>query len=203
MTPSPIAAGTVDWSGDNPGIYLKASEDGPYTALSLWFRIAVSAFGAGHVAVVLAEPGRAGGWPACSNFCVADNLPLARDLLARFVPRFGVFQGIPALAGLPLIPMSEHHASGDNLHTSRVLLRGEGIEVDLVWNQLGTPFCADLAPEVSATGEHRMLSVFVESGDAAVIVNGRRLPGRPFPRPFLGRTMSSAFLASSETWLKV
>ena len=46
-----------------------------------------------------------------------------------------------------------------------------------------------------------MLSVFVESHDASITVNGRRLPGMPFPRPFFDRAVSSAFLASSETWL--
>jgi len=45
------------------------------------------------------------------------------------------------------------------------------------------------------------LSVFVESADASITVNGRRLPGKPVPRPFLGRSASSAFLAFSETWI--
>ena len=34
-------------------------------------------------------------------------------------------------------------------------------------------------------------------------VNGRRLAGAPAPRPFFGRTASSAFLAFSETWIAV
>ena len=72
----------------------------------------------------------------------------------------------------------------------------------LRWDALGTPFAVDLEPAQSATGEHRMLSVFLESADASVTVNGRRLPGKAFPRPLFGRSVSSAFLASSETWLR-
>jgi hypothetical protein len=47
-----------------------------------------------------------------------------------------------------------------------------------------------------------MYSCFVESRDAAISVNGAKLKGRPFPRDFMGRPTSSAFLAFSETWVR-
>jgi len=201
MSASVILPEPIDWSGDNPGIYLRERVDGPYTALASWFRVAVSRYGAGHALVVVSEPDRTTTWPESGTFCLADNLPLARDLVARFVSRFAAFRDLPALERLPFLPLDSHEVSGDGVHVSRVVAHGSAIEVDLLWNALGTPFLVDLPPETSATGAHRMLSVFSESADAAIIVNGQRLPGRPFPRPFVGRSMSSAFLASSETWL--
>jgi hypothetical protein len=203
MSASAILPDPIDWSGDNPCIYLRDRADGPYTALASWFRVAVSRHGAGHALVVVADPQRAGVWPEVATFCLADNPRLARDLVSRFLSRFAAFRDLPSLAAMPFLPLDGHEASGDGSHVSRIVAHGSAIEVDLLWNALGKPFLVDLPPQGSATGAHRMLSVFSESADAAIIVNGQRLPGRPFPRPFAGSSMSSAFLASSETWLEV
>ena len=100
------------------------------------------------------------------------------------------------------LPMQQHIASGDNVSSSAVTVSAQGLKVELIWDQLGKPFAADVLPEQSATGAHEMYSVFVESANASIVVNDRRLRGRPFPRPFMGRSASSAFLAFSETWLK-
>jgi hypothetical protein len=55
--------------------------------------------------------------------------------------------------------------------------------------------------ENSATKAHEMYSVFLEAKSAAVSVNGTQLPGSVQSRQFFGRTMSTAFLAFSETWV--
>ena len=199
----PFPEGEVDWSGDNPGIYLKASADGPFTSLMVWFRIALSAYGRGHVLLLFEDPTRALAWPDVANFCLADNEPLARYLVEGFCTRFGVFREAKAFAVLKYLPMQGHVEGGDNVTASTVSVTGPGLAVDLVWSDLGKPFAADVLPEQSATGRHEMYSVFAESGDASITVNGRRLSGKPFPRPFMGRTASSAFLACSETWLTV
>jgi hypothetical protein len=203
MASHPFPAGEVDWSGDNPGIYLKDSADGPFVSLTVWFRIAVSAFGKGHVLVLFEDPGRTSGWPEVANFCISDNEPLAHHLVENFCKHFGTFRGAAAFSALQYLPMLGHAFSGDNLASSGVSVRGADLQVDLLWSKLGKPFAADVLPEQSATGQHEMYSVFVESADASITVNGRRLRGQPYPRPFMGRTASSAFLAFSETWLKV
>ena len=43
----PVNPGQVEWSGDNPGIYLKRIADGPFTALALFFRVVLSPHGRG------------------------------------------------------------------------------------------------------------------------------------------------------------
>lgn len=201
MAAHPFPDGAVDWSGDNPGIYLKESADGPFVSLTLWFRIALSAFGRGHVLLLFEEPARAAAWPEVANLCLCDNEPLARYLVDGFARNFGAFRDAQAFSALPYLPMLAHSAAGDNLSSSMIAATGPGIEILLTWDRLGKPFAADVLPEQSATGRHEMYSVFVESADASVVVNGRRLRGKPFPRPFMGRTASSAFLACSETWL--
>ena len=53
----------------------------------------------------------------------------------------------------------------------------------------------------SATGRHEMYSIFLEAGAAEIRLNGTALPGQVAERQFFGRTMSTAFLAFSETWV--
>ena len=202
MPKHPFPDGTVDWSGDNPGIYLKDSADGPFISLMVWFRVALSSHGIGHALVLFEDPTRSISWPGIANFCISDNLPLARYLVENFCKKFGVFRDARAFEAMPYLTMQGHSASGDNLSSSSVTVTAEGIQVELNWDKLGKPFAADVLPEQSATGAHEMYSVFVEAAEASIVVNGRRLRGQPFPRPFMGRTASSAFLAFSETWLK-
>lgn len=202
MAKHPFPDGTVDWSGDNPGIYLKDAADGPFISLMVWFRIALSAYGKGHALVLFEDPTRAAAWPELANFCISDNETLARYLVEDYCKNFGVFRDAKAFAAISYLPMLAHTASGDNLTSSVVSVTAPGLAVELAWGKLGKPFAADVLPEQSATGTHEMYSVFVESADASIIVNGRRLRGQPYPRPFMGRTASSAFLAFSETWLR-
>jgi hypothetical protein len=202
MAKHPFPDGTVDWSGDNPGIYLKASAEGPFSSLMVWFRIALSSHGKGHALVLFEDPTRSMSWPGIANFCISDNEPLARHLVENFCKKFGVFRDARAFEAMPYLAMQGHSVSGDNLSSSSVTVTAAGLQVELNWNKLGRPFAADVLPEQSATGEHEMYSVFVESAEASILVNGRRLPGQPFPRPFMGRAASSAFLAFSETWLR-
>ena len=39
MQRTPVNAGSVEWSGENPGIYLKENPDGDYSVVALFFRI--------------------------------------------------------------------------------------------------------------------------------------------------------------------
>jgi hypothetical protein len=51
-----IFPGAIDWSGENPGMYLKESTDGPFVTLVSFFRVMLSPHGGGHAVVVLQEP---------------------------------------------------------------------------------------------------------------------------------------------------
>jgi len=43
-----VFPGTVEWSGENPGISLKDRPDGPFVALASFFRVVLSPHGRGH-----------------------------------------------------------------------------------------------------------------------------------------------------------
>ena len=53
----PINPGSVDWSGENPGMYLKETPDGPFVTLISFFRVVLSPHGRGHAAFLLLDPG--------------------------------------------------------------------------------------------------------------------------------------------------
>ena len=98
-------------------------------------------------------------------------------------------------------PLDNVAERGDGRSYSVDLKSGKD-QFALRWGDLQAPFAADVLPARSATGHHEMYSCFVESRDAAISVNGAQLKGRPFPRDFMGRPTSSAFLAFSETWVR-
>ena len=113
MAQHPFPDGQIDWSGDNPGIYLKEAADGPFISLMVWFRVALSAHGKGHAVVLFEDPTRAAAWPELANFCITDNEPLARYLVENFCKKFGVFRGARAFEALRYLPMLGHQASGE------------------------------------------------------------------------------------------
>ena len=51
--------GTVEWSGENPGIFLKQHPDGPFTTLASFFRVVLSPHGRGHALVLMQSPNEA------------------------------------------------------------------------------------------------------------------------------------------------
>ena len=51
-----VNPGIVDWSGENPGIYLRDEAEGPWVTLGVFFRVVLSPFGIGHAMLVLDEP---------------------------------------------------------------------------------------------------------------------------------------------------
>jgi hypothetical protein len=192
----------VDWSGENPGMYLRETADGPYVSLASFFRVVLSPHGRGHALVLLEAPMLDRSHPEALNVCVTDNEPLARWLVSEFVTHFGSFRGIPAVKSLEYRGLTEVATSGDSRSSYVEWVKGEGIEATLTWDGLGTPFMVDMPVEKSATGRHEMFSLFVDASRSSIAVNGRQVKGRPFPRDFQGRQGSTAFLAFSETWVR-
>ena len=194
--------GTVEWSGENPGISLKETPDGPFVTLASFFRVVLSPFGRGHALVLLQSPQDPEPPPERGNFCFHDNETLARYLVADFVSHFGAWKGLPGLRGLVYRPLDSVAASGDPASTYSETVKSGDLTAQLTWSGLGRPFCFTNPPDKSATGKHFMPSVFVPCEDATVTVNGNTLPGKPVPREFGGHTLTTAMLAFSETWIR-
>src|SRR4051812_44888775 len=155
MARPPVNPNPVDWSGENPGITLKATVDGETTCLVSFFRVVVSPHGVGHAAFVLTDPMLKGQGEAV-NTCFTDNEPLARYLLSDFVRYFGAWRGIPALEQLTYTSASSFAHSGDQTSGWTESISGPGVDVTLSWKALQEPFVVEYMKEQSATGQHEM-----------------------------------------------
>jgi hypothetical protein len=202
MSRRAVNPGRVEWSGENPGIYLKLHPNADYCLLSLFFRVVLSAHGRGHAGLLLGRPDEAKGWPDVPNLIITDNQRMMRWIVDGWVTRMPTFRGRAALAAMTWLDLDSVERRAGDLKTSySEVLRGSGIEVAMKWRDLGPPIPVEVTKENSATKEHEMYSVFLESGAAEVRLNGTTLPGSVASRQFFGRTMSTAFLAFSETWI--
>ena len=203
MTRVSINPGRVDWSGENPGIYLKNdAADADYSVLSLFFRVVLSPYGRGHAAIVLAAPDEAKGWPDVTNFIITDNQRMMRWIVDGWVSRMPTFVGKAGLEAMTWLDLdSVHRNPGDLKSSYSEILRGSDVTLEMNWRDMGAPIPVEVTRENSATKAHEMYSVFLEAGAASVVVNGSPLPGSVQNRQFFGRTMSTAFLAFSETWV--
>ena len=190
--------GTVEWSGENPGISLKETPDGPFVALASFFRVVLSPHGRGHALVLMQAPQDAKG----PNVCLHDNEALARYLVRDFVSHFGAWKGLPGLQGLSYRKLDSVAASGDPASSYSETVKAGDTTAMLTWSGLGTPFCFALPPDKSATGKHSMPSLFVPCQNATISVNGKTLSGKPAPREMAGHKFSTAMLAFSETWIR-
>jgi len=197
-----VFPGTVEWSGENPGIMLKESPDGPFVALASFFRVVLSPHGRGHALVLLQSPRDRDPPAERGNFCLNDNEALARWLIAEFLSSFGAFKGQAGLDGLVYRRLESVEAAGDPASSYSETVKSGDLTARLTWSGLGDPFCFALPPDKSATGKHHMPSLFVGCQDATITVNGRTLPGKPAPREIAGQTITTAMLAFSETWIR-
>ena len=198
-----VFSGNVDWSGENPGISLKATPDGPFVALASFFRVVLSPHGRGHALVLLQSPQDRSPPADRANVCLTDNEPLALYLVTEFVANFGAWKGLPGLAGLAYRKLDSVAADGDPASRYSETVRAGDMTVRLEWSGLAKAFCFALPPDKSATGRHHMPSLFVGCENATITVNGRALAGKPVPREVAGHRISTAMLAFSETWIRV
>ncbi len=200
---SPIHPGPVAWTGENPGIYLKDTQDGPWTGLATFFRIVYSPHGMGSGVVVLGEPGVAKGLPEVRNFCISDNEALARYLVDGFFSKFASFRVSPGIGALSYLPATEVARAGDTRTRYQEIVRSTELEVVMTWDGLGEPYAVDMPPHMGATKVHEMYSVFIDAREAGITINGAPLAGRVVERDFALTRKSTAFLAFSESWMQV
>ena len=110
---TPIHPGKVDWTGENPGILLKETADGPWSAMALFFRIAWSPAGRGQVLVLYEDPNSARSLPDTANVVLHDNRALADFLVGTFVARLAAFAGAAAFPALDYRELDSVQTQGD------------------------------------------------------------------------------------------
>ena len=202
MQRTPVNPGTVEWSGENPGIYLKADPQADYSVVALFFRIVLSPHGRGVGAVILGAPDSASGYPDAPNLCLTDNRPMMEYLIENFASKFPTFVGKAGVSAMSWFDVTDSQQDNRNMpQTYSETLTAGDLQVQMTWKDLQPPMAIEVGPDASATKQHDMYAVFLEARDAHITINGAALPGQVVDRQFFGRTMSTAFLALSETWV--
>ncbi len=202
MQRTPVNPGTVEWSGENPGIYLKADPQADYSVVALFFRIVLSPHGRGVGAVILGAPDSASGYPDAPNLCLTDNRPMMEYLIENFASKFPTFVGKAGVSAMSWFDVTDSQQDNRNMpQTYSETLTAGDLQVQMTWKDLQPPMAIEVGPDASATKQHDMYAVFLEARDAQITINGMALPGQVVDRQFFGRTMSTAFLALSETWV--
>ncbi len=197
----PITPGIVDWTGENPGILLKDEEDN-FSAMALFFRVAWSPVGQGQVLLLYGTPQQVEGTETAPNLLMSDNLKLAEFLKENFIAKLAAFRQAPAFETLSHRLATTVRSSGDPMgHRYTETISGEGLTVELVWENLEKPLVLELTPEQVGTGEHTMFTLLVPANNAQIIVNGQSLPGKVGTRVQAGYETTTAFLYFSETWV--
>lgn len=197
----PITPGTVDWTGENPGILLKDAT-GALTAMALFFRVAWSPAGQGQVLWLYGSPASQVDTPEAPNVILTDNVDLATYLKSNFVGRLSAFRDAPAFERMTPRLARAVRSSGDPMsHRYAETIVGEDVSVELVWEDLEQPRALELTPDQVGTGVHTMFTLLVAARSARIIVNGRALPGQIGSRVQAGLETTTAFLYFSETWV--
>jgi hypothetical protein len=200
-----IKTGTLDWTGDNPFIYLKTDPTQEWSSLSLYFRIASSAFGSGQAILVLDNPYEAGD-DSNARLLITNNKPLADYLVSDFVRHFGLFRKAVALDKLKVITDGVFTTVNrfPSLVTEAVKSESAGLEIEMQWHDMTQPaICVDLPQDQTQTQKHEMMCVFHPAQQARVLINGVAMEGSTVERDFNGTRAQSASLANSETWVRV
>lgn len=197
----PITPGTVDWTGENPGILLK-DDNGEFSAMALFFRVAWSPVGQGQALLLYGTPDQVEGPPEAPNVILSDNPDLTAFLKRNFISKLAAFANAPAFATLPEIGAQAVRSSGDPMsHRYTETISGENLTVELVWEGFEPPRALELSPHEVASGEQNMFSLLVPAHSARIIVNGHTLPGKLGTRVQAGYETTTAFLYFSETWI--
>ncbi|WJM95810.1 hypothetical protein QEP73_19910 [Pseudomonas defluvii] len=200
-----IKTGTLDWTGDNPFIYLKTDPDQEWSSLSLYFRIASSGYGSGQAILVLNNPYQEGGDNE-KCFLVTNNKPLAEYLVRDFVRHFGLFRKAVALNKLKVVSDGVFHTVNrfPEVVIEAVESDSANLKIEMQWYQMTQQaVCVDLPQNQTQTQKHEMMCVFHPAQQARVLINGTPLPGNTIERDFNGTRAQSASLANSETWIRV
>ncbi|MBK1779700.1 NAD-dependent dehydratase [Advenella sp. WQ 585] len=200
-----IKTGTLDWTGDNPFIYLKTDPAQEWSSLSLYFRIASSAYGSGQAILVLDNPYEEGN-DDDTRLLITNNKPLAEYLVRDFVRYFGLFRKAMALDKLKIIDDGVFHTVNrfPDIVAETVESGSAGVKVEMQWHQMEQQaICVDLPQSQTQTQKHEMMCVFHPAQSARVLINGVPLQGSTIERDFNGTRAQSASLANSETWVRV
>ena len=193
----------IIWTGENPYIRLFDGESGMVvTSISLFRIVYSSQYGNGHALFLLSDID-ADGFNSEDDYCVCltDNLVLANWLKEEVVLGYTGFRDMPnECSAMPIIETQDFCFTGDPSQSWTETVKAEGIEIELSWKCLDTPFYAEIP---SSNWPNTVCTVLQASRNVDVLIDGKRPKGHIKDEDFYGKPSTSCCLAFSETWLSV
>ncbi len=157
----PVNLGSVEWSGENPGIYLKSDPNDDYSVVALFFRIILSPRGRGVGAIILGDPDTAAGYPEVPNLCLTDNRPMMKYLLDNFASKFPTLVGRAGVEAMRWYDVTKNKQDNRNMpHSYSEELTAGDVTLKMTWKDLQPPMAIEVGPNESATKAHDMYAVF-------------------------------------------
>jgi hypothetical protein len=127
---------------------------------------------------------------------LTDSVPLATGLASR---TNAVRWELPGTWPEPVTATFVRTAASPLAHTWRVTA-DDGLTLEARWQDLGAPV---FATGLSRDGESSITTVLVSAGSATLAIDGRAVPGVPFPdpiwTPWFGTGQTSCVLGLGET----
>jgi hypothetical protein len=177
----------VHITGENPGLQLRQTANGPITADFNFWRVAWSPAGTGHICYLTTGDGTG---PGDLRIALTDNpalVPFVSDeTMAKLVPGFNE----PKFKVIPATIRSE----GDTLGERSEICESEQYKLRATWRKITPGQFSGMKPGNGFT----MTFIVSLAAEGELWVNGERLAGQVLPGP--GRP--PAYLAFAETWLK-
>ena len=99
------------------------------------------------------------------------------------------------------VPIDEVRSEGDARTRYEETVSGGGIQVRLVWEELGEAKALELPPSLTGVKDRELFTVLIESRKASIIVDGKALKGELGKRVQAGLETTTAFLYFAETWI--
>lgn len=185
--------------GENPGMTLYRPGTEEIVAVAGYWRCVYSPHGDGEAILIWADPAGSGLGAAAPHAIYADNLPMARYIVATFNQHFPEFRdfGFGALEPLPARFFQESRSGSYH----RAVCHADDRTVELVWRD---PLDRKLLtwPAFPCGARRFDLSTVISPCAAATIaVDGRAVAGEVRAVRDGDAPQSSAFLAFCETWI--
>ena len=177
-------------TGENPFIRLSATDDGPITTNSSYWRILMSGAGPGHVLYLKSELTEHK-WRIYS-----DNIAMARWLQATVQ---GMLNPETADQSIPVTD-AQFSKNGDarDFWTERLDTVDE--EIALTWYRIGEPLLIHTEPFSDPARPYGVCTVLIPTLGARLTRNGVEAAGQPWARVREGQPFSTCALAFSESW---
>ncbi len=178
---------TVHITGENPGLHLRETANGPVVSDLNFWRVTWSPVGTGHVCYLTTGDGTK---PGDLRLALTDNEKLekyiSQDTMTKLLPNFATppFKVVKAKISF----------EGDTISERRELCTSDEYKLVGVWKTISPGRFSGMDPG----NGFFMTFIIPMAAEGELWLNGKRLPGRALPGPGL----PPAYLAFAETWLK-